>query len=426
MSSQTTSQKKIQAPKGTLDLLPADTARWQTVERIAREVAARFNYFELRTPIFEHAELFHRAAGETTDIVRKETYDFQDRGDPPRKLTLRPEGTAGAVRAAIEHGLLNDLGARHKIYYIGPNFRYEKPQKGRYHIHHQFGAEAFGIASAEQDAECILLQMHFYARVGLKGTALRLNSLGDRTSKQRYRDMLREFLAPKLDHLSDDSRRRLDENPLRILDSKDPRDICACDGAPSALDSLLPESRTHFDRVCALLAEAGVKFDIDTKLVRGFDYYTGTLWEVTAEGLGAQSAVGGGGRYDNLVEQLGGRPTPAVGFGSGLERLLLALDAQHVKIPTDAAPLVWIAYHGEPARREAFRLGQSLRAAGHRVDLDLTGKSFKNQLALANKSGASLCIILGDTELQTDTVQLKNFATQSQATIPRSDLEKHL
>src|SRR5215207_4174084 len=243
----------IQAPKGTQDILPADAGRWHAVERVAREVATLYHFDEIRTPIFEHSELFHRGVGETTDIVSKETYTFPDREN--RSLTLRPEGTAGVVRAVIENGLLNDQGARAKVYYIGPNFRYEKPQKGRYRQHHQFGVEAFGIAEPEQDVECILLQMDFYRRCGLKDLSLRINSLGDKESKQRYRDKLVEFLSPSASRLSEDSQRRLQDNPLRILDSKDPRDVEAVKGAPPAADYLSPRSRAHFDQVASLLQQ---------------------------------------------------------------------------------------------------------------------------------------------------------------------------
>src|SRR3954447_15641031 len=238
---------KIQAPKGTVDILPADSWKWQAIERMAREVADLYNYAEIRTPILEHSELFHRGVGETTDIVHKETYTFEDRGG--RSLTLRPEGTAGVVRAAIENNLINDPGSRQKVYYIGANFRYERPAAGRYRVHHQFGVEAFGVAEPEQDVECILLQMDFYRRCGVKDLALRLNSLGDRESKQRYRDVLVAFLQPKAAQLSEDSQRRLTDNPLRILDSKDPRDIEASRGAPPAIESLSEKSRNHFQRV---------------------------------------------------------------------------------------------------------------------------------------------------------------------------------
>src|SRR5688500_6022434 len=309
---------RINAPKGTYDILPRGnpkdpwtvTANWHAIESVARDVAALYNFAEIRTPIFETSELFHRGVGETSDIVSKETYTFPDREN--RSLTLRPEGTAGVVRAMIESGAFNDQGSRAKVYYIGPNFRYERPQKGRYRQHHQFGVEAFGVAEADQDAECIMLQMDFYRRCGIKDLSLRLNSLGDAESKQRYRDALVTFLAPKKGQLSEDSQRRLDQNPLRILDSKDPRDVEARQGAPAAAEYLSDASKSHFARVQDLLTRSNVAFVVDTTLVRGLDYYTNTVWEVIAGGLGAQNALSGGGRYDNLVETLGGKPTPGV------------------------------------------------------------------------------------------------------------------
>src|SRR5215213_1509931 len=243
--------EKIQAPKGTKDILPDESARWQAVERIARDLSAVYHFSEIRTPIFEHSELFHRGVGETTDIVSKETYTFNDRDN--RSLTLRPEGTAGVVRAVIEAGLLNDQGARVKVFYLGPNFRYERPQKGRYRQHHQFGVEAFGVAEADQDVECILLQMEFYRRCGIKDLALRINSLGDAESKQRYRDALVKFLSPNTSKLSEESQRRLSDNPLRILDSKDPRDVEAVQGAPPAGEYLSETSAKHFARAQDLL-----------------------------------------------------------------------------------------------------------------------------------------------------------------------------
>jgi histidyl-tRNA synthetase len=414
------SKEKIQAPRGTLDTLPEDAGKWQTVERIARDVAALFNFKEIRTPVFEHTELFHRGAGETTDIVRKETYDFKDRGD--RALTLRPEGTAGVVRAMIEHGYLNDQGARAKVYYIGANFRYERPQKGRYHIHHQFGVEAFGVAEPDQDVECILLQLEFYRRCGLRDLSLRINSLGDLESKSRYRDALVKYFEPVKNELSEDSQRRLGENPLRILDSKDERDVERARNAPPASEYLTEKSRAHIERVAKLLDQHGVTFSQDPHLVRGFDYYTDTLWEVTAGGLGAQNAVGGGGRYDNLVEQLGGRPTPGVGFGSGLERLLLALETQQIALPQKPAKLVWIAYHGDAARRESYALAAQLRGAGFNVDLDLSGRGMKGQLKSAEREAAVLCVVIGDDELANGTVQIKSLATREQSVVKREEM----
>jgi histidyl-tRNA synthetase len=414
----------LQAPKGTLDILPGESPKWQAIERIARDVAALYHFDEIRTPVFEHSDLFHRGVGETTDIVNKETYTFTDRGG--RSLTLRPEGTAGVVRAAIEHGLLNDQGARVKVFYIGPNFRYEKPQRGRYHQHHQFGVEAFGVAEGDQDAECIQLQMDFYRRAGLKDLALRINSLGDAESKQRYRDALVQFLSPKRDRLSEDSQRRLSDNPLRILDSKDPRDAEAVQGAPPAAEYLSDASRAHFERVRTLLEAAAVPFSVDGNLVRGFDYYTGVVWEVAAGGLGAQSAVGGGGRYDRLVETLGGRASPGVGFGCGLERLLLALEAQQVAIPTEQRPLVWLVAHGDAAKDFNWTLMRDLRAAGVRCDMDLSGRSVKNQFKVAERAGAAYSVIVGDSELASNSVMLKDLARREQAAVPRDQLVARL
>jgi histidyl-tRNA synthetase len=414
--------ERIQAPKGTQDILPSESAKWQAIERIAREVATLYHFDEIRTPIFEHSELFHRGVGETTDIVRKETYTFNDRSDPPRSLTLRPEGTAGVVRAAIEHGLLNDQGARVKLFYIGPNFRYERPQKGRYHQHHQFGVEAFGVAEADQDAECIQLHMDFYRRAGLKDLSLRINSLGDAESKRRYRDALVQFLSPKREALSEDSQRRLIDNPLRILDSKDKRDIDAVQGAPPASEYLSEGSAAHFARAQKLLESTGVPFVVDGSLVRGFDYYTGVIWEVTAAGLGAQSAVGGGGRYDNLVETLGGRPTPGVGFGCGLERLLIALEAQKAAIPSEDRPLVWLVAHGDAAKDFNWTLMRDLRAAGVRADMDLSGRSVKNQFKVAERENAAYCIIVGESELASNSVMLKDLKRREQTSVPRDQL----
>jgi histidyl-tRNA synthetase len=411
---------KIQAPKGTVDTLPAESWRWQAVERIAREVAELYDFREIRTPIFEHTELFHRGVGESSDIVKKETYTFEDRGG--RSITLRPEGTAGVVRAMVEHNLLADQGARAKVYYIGPNFRYENVQKGRVRQHHQFGVEAFGIAEAEQDVECILLQMDFYRRCGLKDLALYVNSLGDSESKQRYRDALVEYLTPHASELSEDSQRRLSDNPLRILDSKDPRDVKLRISAPPAQQFRSEKSWTHFNRVVELLRQSNVVHQVDPTLVRGFDYYTETLWEVVAGGLGAQNAVGGGGRYDNLVEQLGGRSTPGVGFGSGLERLLIALESQETSIADVRRPLVWIVTQGDSAKAVTWQLLAELRAAGIAADMDLSGRGVKGQFKLADREGARWTVVVGDAEVQNATVVLKDMKTTEQTTLPRGEL----
>lgn len=419
---------KIEAPKGTYDILPTGnpkdpwtvSSNWRAIESIARTVADLYHFAEIRTPIFESSDLFHRGVGETSDIVSKETYTFTDRDN--RSLTLRPEGTAGVVRAAIENGLLNDQGARAKVYYIGPNFRYEKPQRGRYRQHWQFGVEAFGVAEPEQDVECILLQMDFYRRCGLKDLALRINSLGDRESKTKYRDALVAFLSPKAAQLSEDSQRRLTTNPLRILDSKVEKDVEACKGAPPAVDSLSEKSKAHLERVREALGHFDVPYTLDGTLVRGFDYYTDTLWEVTAGGLGAQNAIGGGGRYDGLVETLGGRPTPGVGFGSGLERLLIALDGQQVALADTRPPLVWLMAQSDHARRPVADLAAELRGNGIACDLDLTGRSMKAQMKLADREHAAWAIIIGDNELNSQSVVLKDWKQGTQQTVQRSEL----
>ena len=415
---------KIQAPKGTADTLPADSWKWQAVEKIAREVAELYHFAEIRTPIYEHSELFHRGVGETSDIVQKETFTFRPRPDS-EMITLRPEGTAGVVRAAIENSLIAQEGARSKVYYIGPNFRYERPQKGRLRQHHQFGAEAFGIPDPEQDVECILLQMDFYSRCGVKDLALQVNSLGDSESKSHYRDALVNFLSPKAAQLSEESQRRLTTNPLRILDSKDPRDQAACQGTPPASMSLSDKSRKHFDRVQELLSNAAVPFTVNPNLVRGFDYYTETLWEVVAGGLGAQNAVGGGGRYDNLVETLGGRPTPGVGFGSGLERLLLALDAQGVLLPDARKPLVWLVSLGDAAKDANWQLLRELRSHGIVADLDPTGRSAKAQFKIADREKAAWVITVGDSELASGIVEVKDMKTGVQTKVPRAEIVQH-
>ncbi len=415
---------KINAPRGTADMLPADSWKWHAIEQIARDLAENYHFQEIRTPIFEHSELFHRGVGETSDIISKETFTFKDRGDD--SITLRPEGTAGVVRAMIEHNLIAQEGARQKVYYIGPNFRYERPQKGRLRQHHQFGAEFFGIAEPDADVECILLQMDFYRRAGVKDLELQINSLGDRESKERYRAKLVEFLSPKRDALSEDSQRRLDENPLRILDSKDPRDQAACEGAPPAVESLTDKSKAHFDRVNQLLTDANSPFRANPNLVRGFDYYTDTLWEVVAGGLGAQNALGGGGRYDNLVEQLGGRPTPGVGFGSGLERLLLALEGQNVTLPTNQKPLVWLIALGDAARTAQWQLLHELRAANVSADMDFAGRGSKAQFKMADRDKAAYSVVVGDDELKDNVVVLKEMANGTQERIRRTEIVARL
>jgi histidyl-tRNA synthetase len=416
---------RINAPRGTADTLPAESWKWQAVEAIARDVASLYHFAEIRTPIFEHTELFHRGVGETSDIVHKETYTFIDRGD--RSITLRPEGTAGAVRAAIEHGLVAQEGSRLKVFYIGPNFRYERPASGRLRQHHQFGVEALGVAEPEQDVECMLLQLDFYRRCGFDpdNLILHVNSLGDRDSKRRFADHVVESLAPHKAELSEDSQRRLSDNPLRILDSKDPRDR-ALTSRIFGSGFLSAKSDAHLKRVLKLLDEAKVRHHFDGQLVRGFDYYTETLWEITAPGLGAQNAIGGGGRYDNLVENLGGKPTPGVGFGSGIERLLLALEAQNISLGDSRRPLIWLVAHGAEAKDECWKLMRSLRTADIRADMDLTNRSVKGQFKIADREQAKFCLILGDDELAKKEATLKNLTTGEQSPVPLTEIISRL
>jgi histidyl-tRNA synthetase len=411
---------KISAPRGTSDILPADSWKWQAVEQIARQLCAVYHFAEIRTPIFEHTELFHRGVGEASDIVTKEMYTFDDRGG--RSMTLRPEGTAGVVRAIIESAILNDQGARTKVFYLGPNFRFERPQSGRLRQHHQFGVEAFGIAEPEQDVECIELQMDFYRRCRIRDLQLHINSLGDRESKQRYRDALVAYLTPMAGQLGEDSQRRLSVNPLRILDSKDPRDQEACKNAPPAAESLSQKSQEHFARVQQLLTDAALPFMVSPNLVRGFDYYTETLWEVTAGGLGAQNALGGGGRYDALVEQLGGRPTPGVGFGSGLERLLLALEGQGVSLPEPEGKLIWLVYHGPAAKSACWKLLRELRDARFAADLDPSDRSVRAQFRVADREKARFCLTMGENELAEAVVELKDLTTGTQTKTPLAEI----
>ena len=409
--------QRLQAPKGTQDFLPPATRRWQAVERVARDVAALYRFEEIRTPTFEDTALFHRGVGETTDIVTKETYTFETRGGD--QITLRPEGTAPVVRALLQAGLLDQQGVTAKVFYLATAmFRYERPQAGRFRQHHQFGVEAFGVAQPEQDVECIEVQSDFYTRCGLRDLTLNLNSLGDRDSKSAYAVALREFFGSKVDALSDESKRRLETNPLRILDSKDPRDVAAREGVPANVDFLSDQSRKHFDRVKTLLDASGLPYQLNSNLVRGLDYYTETLWEFEAGGLGAQAAVGGGGRYDNLVETLGGKPTPGVGFGIGLERLLLALDAQAAILPDPTPRPVWVVAQTD-ARDEAVALLRGLRRAGFAADMDYTGRGTKAQFKLADRANATHCLILGDRELAAGTVAIKDLTTGEQREVDR-------
>jgi len=387
------------------DILPDRTPVWQFIEQTVRDSVQAYGYREIRMPLLEKTELFRRSIGEVTDIVEKEMYTFADRnGD---SLTLRPEGTAGCVRAGIENGILHNQQQR--LWYAGPMFRHERPQKGRYRQFHQIGVEAFGMDGPEVDAEQILMSARIWRGLGIgDGLTLELNSLGTPAARARFREDLVAYLRRHDERLDDDSRRRLESNPLRILDSKNPDVQRVLAGAPALPDYLDAESREHFDALCAALEQAGIRYRLNPHLVRGLDYYTRTVFEWVTERLGAQNAVCSGGRYDGLVEQLGGRPVPAVGFAMGLERLVALLE-QDPAARAPSGPEVYLAHTGTVAAREAARLGETLRDAipGLRLVVNCGGGSFKAQLRRADRSGATLALVLGDEEVARSEVQIK-------------------
>jgi histidyl-tRNA synthetase len=384
------------------DILPEVTPAWQWIEALARDVFTSYGYGELRVPVVERTELFSRSIGEVTDIVEKEMYSFQDRnGD---QLSLRPEATASCVRAAISNGLIHNQQQR--IWYAGPMFRYERPQKGRYRQFHQIGAEALGFAGPDIDAELILMSARLWRVLGLKGLRLEINSLGTAESRQAYRDLLVEYFGDHREALDEDSRRRLGQNPLRILDSKNPALQPVISAAPSITDHLDPDSAAHFEHLKAALEAAGVPYEVNPRLVRGLDYYSRTVFEWLTDRLGAQAAVCSGGRYDGLVEQLGGRPTPAIGWALGMERLV---ELVQDNAPATPAPHAFIVPVGDAARPAALALAEALRDgdAGIRVTTHCGGGSLKAAMKKADKSGAALAVILGDDELASGRVLVK-------------------
>jgi len=420
--------ESIQSLPGTEDILPqpqrvgqdlkvADIHTWQWVEATARELFQRAVYQEIRTPTFEQTALFERGIGEATDVVGKEMYTFVDKGD--RSCTLRPEGTAGVVRAYIQHSLQAQGGVQ-RLWYCGSMFRYERPQKGRQRQFHQIGVEVLGSADPRADVEVILLATDLLQRLGLKNLTFNLNSVGDRDDRQRYREALVNYLTPFKADLDADSQDRLSRNPLRILDSKDEKTQAIAAEAPSILDYLGDTSKRHFDRVLAQLSDLGIEFVLNPRLVRGLDYYTHTAFEIQSSDLGAQATVCGGGRYDGLVQELGGPVTPAVGWAIGLERLTLLLaQLQTVSAPS---PDLYVVSRGEAAEANALKLAQALRQQGISVDLDLSGSAFGKQFKRADRSGAAACLILGDEEAAQGTVQLKWLRSGEQTSITQADL----
>ncbi len=416
---------KFTKPKGTYDVLPKESARWQNIESLVREVCTIFNYQEIRTPMFEATQLFHRSAGETSDVVSKETYDFLDRGE--RSMTLRPEGTAGVVRSFIENKIYADQGV-HKFFYIAPMFRYERQQKGRYRQHVQFGAEVFGSADPALDAEVISLPVTLYKYLGLRNIKVKLNSLGDTASRENYREALVSHFAPHKEELCQDCQTRLEKNPLRILDCKVDSKKEIMQTAPQMIDYLVEEDRAYFEAVKACLDTMGIVYEYDAKLVRGFDYYTHTIFEIQAEieGFGAQNTLCGGGRYNKLVGELGGPQTPAIGFGMGLERLLLALEAEGIQVAGEPAVDLFVITLGEVAKQFAPGLVYDLRTRGLVCETDYLGKNLKGQFKQADRYNARYTAILGEDEVKQNVINIKNNKTGEQQTVPMQAIIEYL
>lgn len=414
-----------QAPKGTYDVVPRDSAAWQWVETIEREICALHDFHEMRTPVFEHTELFQRGVGDTTDIVQKEMYTFDDKGG--RSLTLKPEGTAGAVRAFIEHGLFNEALPA-KIYYINnPIFRYESPQSGRMREHHQFGVELFGAPLPQADAQVISIGMQVVQRIGLDNLSLRINSIGCPECRPAYQHRLRDHFRPNFSKLCPDCQSRFERNPLRLLDCK----VEGCQpfkqGAPTTLECLCEACAEHFEGLKQSLSAINLAYVVDPNIVRGLDYYTRTVFEIISPlPDGGELTACGGGRYDVLVETLGGPPTAAMGFGMGTERVLMALRQQEAALPSPSIPAVYLASLGEECRLQAFALAESLRNAGVSAASDLVGRSMKAQFKYAGKLGVPFVAVLAPDELEKGVVQLRDMRTSEEREIPLEDLAEAL
>jgi histidyl-tRNA synthetase len=408
--------------KGTRDLLPPDTAVWAAVEEVAREVFGRYGYEEIRTPLLEETELFVRGVGESTDIVGKEMYTFADRKG--RSLTLRPESTAAVARAFIEHGMAS-WPSPVKLFYVGPHFRYERPQKGRYRQFHQIGAELLGDPGPWSDGELLLMLVRFLGALGFGDLTVLVNTLGDEASRQAYREALLRFLEPLRERLGADSRRRLETNPLRILDTKDPAEREVLAGAPELGDHLNAESREHFAAVRGVLDRAGVAYRVEPRLVRGLDYYTRTVFEITAAGLGAQDAIVGGGRYDRLISDLGGPEVPGIGFAIGEDRLIEVLP-EAFRRQAGGGRRVYVLAVGEVDRGEALALGEELRAAGHGVTVELGRRSLGAGMKRADRAEVRWVALLGPEELAAGEVTVKDLLGGRQERWPRGEVAARL
>ncbi|HLQ39916.1 MAG TPA: histidine--tRNA ligase [Tetragenococcus sp.] len=414
---------KYQRPKGTNDILPGESEKWQFVEETARLLFGDYQYHEIRTPLFEHYEVIARSVGDTTDIVSKEMYDFYDKGD--RHVTLRPEGTAPIVRSYVENKLFGpEFSKPYKVFYTGPMFRYERPQKGRLRQFHQIGVEAFGSSNPATDVETMVMAMEFFRQLGVNHIRLVINSLGDKETRKNYRNALIDYLSQYESELSQDSQRRLHENPLRVLDSKDARDQKFVAQAPSILDYLSTAAKEHFEQVKAMLDALGVAYEVDSTMVRGLDYYTHTIFEIMSdnEKMGSQSTICAGGRYDQLVEELGGPATPGFGFAMGIERILLILAAEEATLPVANGIDAYVVNLGQTTNIEALKVVQSIRNAGFSADRDVMGRKAKAQFKSADKAGAKLVFTLGEDELNSQTIQVKAMASGIQKTIALKDV----
>lgn len=409
----------VSIPKGTKDVLPKDSYKWQFIENAAREVAEKFNVKEIRTPVFEHTEVFLRGVGETTDIVNKEMYTFTDKGG--RSVTLKPEGTAGVARAFADNGM-QSYALPVKLYYITPCFRYERPQAGRLREFHQFGVEILGSSSPVTDAETILLAKEFLEKIGVKNLTLYINSIGCKTCRAEYHKALKEYLKDNYLSLCDLCKDRYEKNPMRILDCKNPDCKSIVAGAPKILDYLCDDCRTHFEKVKRLLTTAGAEYEINPDIVRGLDYYTKTVFEFVSEDIGAQSTVCGGGRYDKLVSEFGGGDVPGIGFAAGLERLILLLENSGAEFPEEKKIKIYLAPMGEEAAEKAFLLTQKLRKAGVIAETDHADRGIKSQFKYADKIGAEYVGVIGSAELSAGAVRLKKMSDGTEREVPFSDL----
>lgn len=411
-----------QIPKGLYDILPygADeewklSYYWQFLEGVIKELTGEYAYKELRTPIFEKAEVFIRSSGETSDIVKKEMYTFKDKAD--RLMSLRPEGTASLLRAFVENNI-QSLPPPYKFYYIGPMFRYDRPQAGRYRQHHQFGIEAIGNSSYLQDVEAIDLLMELYRRLGLKNLTLNINSVGDLETRKDYKKALQDFLKPNFDELSKESQDRFTKNPLRILDSKEEEDKKFLQNAPSILDFLTPDAKNHFEAVCFSLKELNIPYLINDKLVRGLDYYNHTVFEVVSGKIGAQNSLGGGGRYDGLVKDFGGPDLSAFGFGTGMERIIQTMIEQQIKVSDTSNPFVYFIPLDEASEKLCFKLTLELRHSKIPVENSLSVRKLPKSLQTANNLKVKYVAIIGEDELKTNTILLKDMEKREQTSLP--------